>query len=319
MSDTLQYFKALSDETRLRLLVVLHRYELNVNELVELMDMGQSGVSRHLKILTAAGLLGYRRDGLWVFYSVPAQGPGRKFVDAVLPFLTSEGFASDDLVMAASIIEERATKTSQFFNTIAEDWDAMAGEVLGGFDLPKMVEDKVPAGCKVAVDLGCGTGSVLEHLLKKSEQVIGVDGSARMLELARRRFIGEESRLSLRIGDLEHLPLRDGEADFVCINLVLHHLSNPKAVLGEVKRVLRPGGLFLLSDFDRHSDESMRAEYGDRWLGFEAETLEGFMREAGFKLSSSASQPVERGLSLHVFLAASAVEPAHKWYGKADY
>jgi ArsR family transcriptional regulator len=179
----------------------------------------------------------------------------------------------------------------------------MAGEVLGGFNLPRMVEEKVPSGCKVAVDLGCGTGNVLEHLLKKSAQVIGVDGSARMLELARRRFIGEEERLSLRIGDLEHLPLRDAEADFVCINLVLHHLSNPKAVLGEVARVLRPSGVFLLTDFDRHNDESMRAEYGDRWLGFEAETIEDFMYEAGFKVRSSLSQAVERGLSLHIFMA----------------
>lgn len=305
MSDTLQYFKALSDETRLRLLVVLHRYELNVNELVELMGMGQSGISRHLKILTAAGLLGYRRDGLWVFYSIIGEGPGRKFIDALMPFLVSDGFASADLVMAATIIEERATKTSQFFNSIAEDWDAMAVEVLGGFDLPQMVESKVPEKCQVAVDLGCGTGSVLEHLLKKSKQVIGVDGSARMLELARRRFTSEGDRLSLRIGDLEHLPLRDGEADFVCINLVLHHLSNPAAVLGEVKRVLKHGGTFLLTDFDRHSDEGMRAEYGDRWLGFEADALEGLMREAGFKVQSSSSHPVKRGLSLHVFMATT--------------
>lgn len=303
MSDTLQYFKALSDETRLRLLAVLNRYELNVNELVELMGMGQSRISRHLKILSSAGLLAYRRDGLWVFYSAVTEGPGKKFIDAVVPFLIAEGFAQDDLALAAGMIEERATKTSQFFNNIAEDWDAMAREVLGGFNLPQMVEDRVPAFCKVAVDLGCGTGSVLEHLLKKSGQVIGVDGSARMLELARRRFAGEEKRLSLRIGDLEHLPLRDGEADFVCINLVLHHLSEPKGVLAEVARVLRPGGIFLLSDFERHTDEGMRADYGDRWLGFEAEMLEGFLRDCGFKIDSSLSQPVERGLSLHVIQA----------------
>lgn len=305
MSDSLQYFKALSDETRLRLLVILQRYELNVNELVDLMGMGQSRVSRHLKILTSAGLLGCRRDGLWMFYSVVSEGPGKEFMDAILPFISGEDFARDDLVMAATIIEERASKTSQFFNTIAEDWDAMAGEVLGNFDLPQMVEDRMPHNCKVAVDLGCGTGSVLAHLLKKSRQVIGVDGSARMLELARRRFAGEEERLSLRIGDLEHLPLRDGEADFVCINLVLHHLSDPKGVLGEVKRVLRRDGVFLLTDFDRHSDESMRAEYGDRWLGFEAAALEGYMKDAGFVMRASSSQPVERGLSLHIFTATA--------------
>lgn len=305
MSETLQYFKALSDETRLRLMVVLHRFELNVNELVDLTGMGQSRISRHLKILTSAGLLAYRRDGLWVFYSAVDAGPGKKFLEAILPFAAAEGFAAADLALAAGIVEERAARTSQFFNSIAEDWDAMSGEILSGFDLPQMVEDRMPANCKVAVDLGCGTGSVLAHLLKKSRQVIGVDGSARMLELARRRFSGEEARLSLRIGDLEHLPLRDGEADFVCINLVLHHLSDPKAVLGEVARVLRKGGVFLLSDFDRHGDEGMRAEYGDRWLGFEAETIEGFMRDAKLKLRSSSLYPVGRGLGLHVFMATT--------------
>lgn len=164
MSETLQYFKALSDETRLRLLVVLQRYELNVNEMVELMGMGQSRISRHLKILSSAGLLTSRRDGLWIFYSAAAEGPDKKFIDAVFPFLVEEAFAHDDLAMAAGIVDERATKTSQFFNNIAEDWDAMAGEILGDFDLPGMVEEHVPPACKVAVDLGCGTGSVLAHL-----------------------------------------------------------------------------------------------------------------------------------------------------------
>ncbi|MDL2285267.1 metalloregulator ArsR/SmtB family transcription factor [Desulfovibrio sp. OttesenSCG-928-F07] len=305
MSDTLQYFKALSDETRLRLLLVLHRYELNVNELVELMDMGQSRVSRHLKILSSSGLLTHRRDGLWVFYSAAQEGPGRKFIDAIYPFLTSEGFAQQDLALAAGIVEERSAKTSQFFNTIAEDWDAMSREVLGAFNLPEMVEKMMPERCKVAVDLGCGTGNVLEHLLNHSEEVIGVDGSARMLELARRRFSQSGSRLSLRIGDLEHLPLRDSEADFICINLVLHHLADPGGVLLEVKRALKPNGVFLLTEFDKHTDESLRADYGDRWLGFEADTLESYMRSAGFEVTSSQSYPVEKGLSVHMFKATN--------------
>jgi ArsR family transcriptional regulator len=110
-------------------------------------------------------------------------------------------------------------------------------------------------------------------------------------------------RLSLRIGDLEHLPLRDAEADFICINLVLHHLSDPQAVLLEVRRALRPGGVFLLSDFDKHNDEGMRAEYGDRWLGFEAVVLGRYLAGAGFQARRSDLHPVEKGFSLHVILA----------------
>ena len=227
----LVYFKALSDETRLRLVHILLHYELSVNELVRILGMGQSRVSRHLKILTEAGLLTARRDGLWVFYAATRCGEASDFLQAMGPFLHTDTAMREDLAMAAQILEERALKTRQFFNAIAEDWDELNREVLEDFDLPAAVLAAVPEGCRVAVDLGCGTGAVLERLLPASQSLIGVDGSARMLEMCRRRFspvdLANENRISLRIGELDHLPLRDQEADFACINLVLHHLSDP--------------------------------------------------------------------------------------------
>lgn len=303
MPQTLQFFKALSDETRLRLLLVLNRHELNVNELVRFLDMGQSRVSRHLKILSDAGLLTHRRDGLWVFYSAVDEGPGRKLIDAVQPFLAEISTAAGDLTLAAAIIEERASRTSQFFNSIAVDWDNMSREILGGFKAEEKVLELMPEKCGMAVDLGCGTGNMLEALLRRADNIIGVDGSASMLELARRRFAGEAGRVSLRIGDLEHLPLRDAEADFVCINLVLHHLSTPQNVLFEANRVLKQGGVLVISDFEKHGDESLRTDYGDRWLGFEPETMTSFLEEAGFGLERSFARPVEKGLSIHFYKA----------------
>ncbi|MCH5277452.1 MAG: metalloregulator ArsR/SmtB family transcription factor [Desulfovibrionaceae bacterium] len=309
MSDTLRHLKALADETRLRLALVLQRYELSVNELVSLLGMGQSRVSRHLKILTEAGLLRARRDGLWVFYSAAGAGPHRDFLDAVLNFAGEEGRA--DLDMAARIIEERALKTRQFFNSIAEDWDELNRKVLGDFCLPDAVRRAVPAGCAIAVDLGCGTGEVLERLRDVSAQLIGVDGSPRMLELARRRFgrasgaedARDEAALSLRIGELDHLPLRDAEADFACINLVLHHLSRPEAAIREMARVLRSGGLALVTDFDRHQDETMRSVYGDRWLGFTREELTDALAAAAFEPVDYRRRELKMGLSLHLVLA----------------
>ncbi len=183
--------------------------------------------------------------------------------------------------MAARIIEERASRTRQFFNSIAEDWDELNREVLGDFRLPDAVAEivrrhKTENGrpCDTGVDLGCGTGEVLELLRHNCSEVIGVDGSPRMLELARRRFGEDSAGVSLRIGELDHLPLRDGEADFACINLVLHHLSRPQDALREIARVVRPDGLLLVSDFDRHQQENMRAVYGDRWLGFTREDMD---------------------------------------------
>ena len=307
MSTALQYFKALSDQTRLRLTRVLQRYELSVNELVQLLGMGQSRISRHLKILADAGLLAWRRDGLWVFYRAADVGAGKAFLAAMTPFLEEDPATRADVDMAVRILEDRARKTRQFFNAIAEDWDALNREVLGDFDLAGAVCAVVPAHCGVAADLGCGTGVVLERMCRHVRELIGVDGSPRMLELARRRFAagqpGGETRVSLRIGELEHLPLRDGEAHFACINLVLHHLSEPFAALKEIRRVLQPGGLLLATDFDRHGREQMRKDYGDRWLGFDESMLLDMCSKAGFAPRRTTRRPVDKGLCLLLVLA----------------
>ena len=310
----LSYFKALSDETRLRLVHILLHYELSVNELVRILSMGQSRISRHLKILSEAGLLTSRRDGLWVFYCAAPAGEAREFLRAVLPFMHADAAMSADLRAAAHTIEERARSTRQFFNAIAEDWDELNREVLGGFDLPAAVCAAAPRDCGVAVDLGCGTGAVLERLQSRARTLVGVDGSARMLDMCRRRFapsaLADESRLSLRIGELDHLPLRDQEADFVCINLVLHHLSDPEDGLREVRRILAPGGRLFVADFLRHDDEAMRSRYGDRWLGFDEDHLTGGLRRAGFRILSCTRQPVGRGLSLLLVSACAGDAPA---------
>ena len=265
MSNAIRYFKALSDETRLRLTYVLERYELSVNELVSILEMGQSRVSRHLKILTEAGLLSSRRDGLWVFYSSVKEGEGAAFLKAAMPFLDEDAEMRADVEMAARIIEDPALKTRQFFNTIAEHWDTLSREVLGGFDLAGAVCDTMPEGCDTSVDLGCGTGIVLERMRGRARQIIGVDGSPRMLEL--------------------------------------HHLSNPENALAEIRRVLRSGGLLVVADFDRHTQERMRLDYGDLWLGFDEATMARLLHAASFEVVSTTRYPVEQGLALNLTLA----------------
>lgn len=302
--DILKNIKALADDTRLRLAYILWHYELSVNELVTLLNMGQSRVSRHLKILSDAGLLQARRDGLWIFYKAIEEGENKDFLSSLFSYLSQD--LQNDLDIASRIIEERAIKTRQFFNSIADDWDELNKEVLGAFSLPKEVKKSVPATCKMAVDLGCGTGEVLDKLLEVSENVIGVDGSPKMLDLARRRFndnMAKLSHLSLRIGELDHLPLRDKEADFACINLVLHHLSDPRIALSEIERVLAPHGLLFISDFVQHKEEKMRRNYGDRWLGFSKENLELYLQEFGFNIIQYKTQKVKMGLQLHLLIA----------------
>ena len=102
---------------------------------------------------------------------------------------------------------------------------------------------------------------------------------------------------------MSHLPLRDGEADFASINMVLHHLSNPESALAEIRRVLRPGGLLMVADFDRHNQERMRLDYGDLWLGFDEATMTRLLQAAGFEIVSYTRRPVEQELALNLTLA----------------
>lgn len=301
----LQFFKALGDATRLRITHILHRNELSVNELVQILDMGQSRVSRHLKILTEAGVLQFRRDGLWVFYSVPAQGEIADFLQSVLPYLPDDEKTRRDLDLAAKKVEERSHKTRQFFNTIAQEWDNLNHDILGEFDLAQRVLRAVPAECGAAVDLGCGTGEVLQKLLNYAKTVIGVDGSARMLEVARARLsdVKDPFRLSLRIGELHHLPLADREVDFVSINLVLHHLHAPGSIFPEIRRIMADGATLFLSDFIHHDDESMRSRYGDHWLGLNPDEVRSILADNNFFVKNEQFQPVGKNLTLFLIEA----------------
>lgn len=284
-------------------MAVLLHHELNVNELVTVMDMGQSRISRHLKILSEAGLLASRRDGLRVFYSAREDGPGAEMLQALSPLLADEPAFEDDLVRAARTIDQRTQDTQRFFNSIAAEWDHLRGEVLGGIDLAGEVAGQM-AGQQVAVDLGCGTGQMLPALLQKAEQVIGVDSSPKMLEQARQRFASDGRRVSLRIGELEHLPLRDGEADFAMACLALHHLARPQDGLSEAHRVLQAGGRLVVVEFEQHHNEQMRTRYGDHWLGFAPQRLAGWLEQTGFTLQKTKRLPAKQGLAVQIITAS---------------
>ena len=294
---TVTIFKALADETRLRLLRILLHHELSVNELVSILKMGQSRISRHLRVLSDAGLTTFRRDGLWVFYQANQDADVQKFLKTLAPYLDRIPEAPEDTVETNRILEEKNAKTQHFFNSVAENWDNLNKKILGSYDLPKTVCEAIPDNCGLAVDLGCGTGAVLLRMLSRARNVVGVDGSQAMLDICHRRF--EElpeaaTRISLRIGSLEHLPLRDQEADFASINLVLHHLE----ALAEARRILNSRGRLFISDFLHHNDESMRVTYGDRWLGFEEGKLAIMLHNAGFTRTHIRKQKVGNNLTL---------------------
>ncbi|WP_031481866.1 ArsR/SmtB family transcription factor [Maridesulfovibrio frigidus] len=296
--EIIKFSKALSDEIRVRLLAMLRDNELNVGEVVQVLGMSQPRVSRHLKILHESGLLESRREGLWNFYRLAQSGAGLRFSDSISWLIENEDEVLADKRRVVEVLAERNLETRRFFDEIAEDWERLQREVFGDFNLNSEVLSFMN-DCAVGVDLGCGNGSLLGDMLSKCKSVIGVDSSRKMLELASNR-IGENPGVSLRIGELTHLPLRDWEADFAVISMVLHHLPNPDKAVAEAARALSSGGRLVVADFVMHSNEKMRTEFGDRRLGFTEEELRGWMDEAGLGSIKTHRFPVKEGLTVLV-------------------
>jgi ubiquinone/menaquinone biosynthesis C-methylase UbiE len=293
--NTVNYFKALADETRLRLVHLFLHYELNVNEIVAIMGMGQSRISRHLKILSDNHLITFRRDGLWTFYSVVNQGEGHRFLQAIKYLFGTDTVFTGDLTEADRVLKERARETTRFFDSIAEDWEKLKKEIIGDVNLNRLILAAVPASDTV-VDMGCGVGDLLEPLKEKAGYLIGVDKSPRMLEQARRRFAYDGANVDLRIGELEHLPLREGEADLAVINMVLHHVPDPREAFREANRVLKTGDTFIIVDLLHHQQERMRERYGDRWLGFHIADIKKWLNNSGFATGNISYFDLKKGL-----------------------
>jgi ArsR family transcriptional regulator len=301
--DLLTWHKALADETRLRILYLLLHYELNVNELVSFMDMGQSRVSRHLKIMAESGLLSLRRDGLWSFYRAVENGAGKDFITALLPFMDGDDLLKKELRNLKSMMEKKAEEKVRFFNDIAGDWDSIKSAILGDLDVSRYVIPLLEPD-DVAADLGCGTGLLMKEMCGKVARVIGVDKSPNMLDMARTRLQGPcGGEPDLRIGELEHLPMRDRELDFAVINMVLHYLRYPAQAIREAARSIREGGVLLIADLGKHADEDMRRRYGHQWLGFSSEEIRQWLKESGFAVESTESVKVKKNLTVNIFKA----------------
>lgn len=300
--DLVHYFKALADKTRLRIFYILTSHELNVNEIIDVMEMGQSRISRHLKILAESGLISWRQDGLWSFYTAKDDVLTKQFISLLKQSSHMDDECISDQKRAKRVLEERRNTSKRFFNRIANDWDRLKKDILGDVDLTKLICDKAIL-CKSAADLGCGTGGLLFTLKEKAEVVIGVDNSPKMLELARKRLKSTEQNVEFRLGEMEHLPLRDAEVDLAVVNMVLHHMASPAIGIGEVHRVLKPSGMFILADFDKHRNESLRKTYGDHWLGLKEQDVKKWLSDAGFEIIESTQIKLQQNLKLRISIS----------------
>ncbi|MCP4131239.1 MAG: metalloregulator ArsR/SmtB family transcription factor [bacterium] len=303
--EIVSLFKSLADETRVRLLNLLLNHELNVNEIVAVMEMGQSRISRHLKILTDNGILTSRRDGLWIFYKAlldDTVDEENRFFSALADFIRENSDLKADLARLEVVLEERENEKSRFFDSIAINWDDLKNNLIGDYDLTGAIVSRVPESAVVA-DLGCGTGELLYAVRNRAQNLIGVDKSPKMLGEAKRRFTEEGLSVDLRIGELEHLPMRDREADCAIFNMVLHHLASPFQVITEGHRVLKKGSPLLIVDLAKHSNEEMRSKYGHRWLGFTEDEISEWLSKAGFRPENKEHINIQKGLTISIYFS----------------
>lgn len=297
---------ALADTTRSRLLLVLERHELTVSELCATLQLPQSTVSRHLKVLGDEGWATSRAEGTSRLYRMPAEameGPARRLWSLVREQAAALPAAEQDAGRVRSVLARRQAKAQEFFSSAAGQWDRMRAELFGGradlLGLLGLLDDGWTVG-----DLGCGTGQVSESLAPFVTRVVAVDHSSAMLDAARTR-LGALDTVEVRRGDLEALPVDDGELDAAILFLVLHYLPEPAAALAEAHRALRPGGRLLVVDMTQHGRDEYRQTMGHLWQGFAPEELAGWMAAAGFERFRHRALPADPSAKGPTLFAAS--------------
>jgi len=280
-------FAALADPTRLRILALLGAMELSVGEIAQVLGQSQPRVSRHVRILVDAGLAERRKEGSWVFVSLG----GRDRIEPLFQLLErwealdgANNWVAADAARLAAVRSDRAAAAERYFAVHAGNWDALRslhvaeeqveaaiGRALAGVPLGRLI------------DIGTGTGRMIELFAGQVDHALGVDRSPEMLRLARVKLAQAGLSAELRQGDMYALPLGSGAADTVILHQVLHYAHNPAAAVAEAARLLDPGGRLLIADFAPHEREELRNRDAHVRLGFADDAVLGWLEAAGLE------------------------------------
>jgi len=295
-------FESLADPARLRLLALLAEHELGVGELAEILQMAQSSVSRHLKLLAEIGWVVFRSEGTANFYTfangeLPPEAGAlwRLTRDAMTDWPALE----HDRLRLARVLAARRTDARAFFAGVASEWDQLRTELYGDRFTLEAIAALLPEDAVVA-DLACGSGAVTALLAPAVGRVVAVDASPEMLRAARVRTKGL-GNVDLRRGDLAALPVDSASCDAALLLLALTHVPEPAAALAEMARILAPGGRAVVVDLLRHDRDAFRRRLGQLSNGFEPEELAGMLAAAGFaavRCRPLAPEPQAKGPAL---------------------
>lgn len=313
-----EWLRAAGEPTRLRVLAVLAREELAVTELVHILGHSQPRVSRHLKLLTEAGLVERFPDGAWVFYRLCGAEPQRGLVQTLLDRLGHDDIElARDLERLEAVRGERMREASAYFARNAARWDDIRSLYVSEAAVEAaIVQAAAPSPYGRLIDLGTGAGRMLTLLGPHAREAIGLDLSQQMLNIARAE-VGRAAlpRVELRHGDIYATGLAGASADRVVVHRVLHYLSDPGGAVAEAARLLAPGGRLLIIDFAPHGLEYLRQAHQHRRLGFTDEEIGRWMEGAGLALQPPLALPPEedQGLTVKIWRAtlAAAKPPDH--------
>ena len=280
-------FQALADPSRLRIVALLRSMELSVGELAQVLCQSQPRVSRHVKILADSGLIDRHKEGSWVFLALTGGPRAAALVELIDQCLDpdSRAMLDADAIRLAEVRADRAEAAARYFAAHAEAWDSIRSLHVPESAVERAIEQAMadqPLG--TLVDIGTGTGRMIELLGPTAAQALGVDRSSEMLRLARVKLDKAGiADASLRQADMYALPLDAGSADSVIIHQVLHYAQAPAAAIAEAARVLRPGGRLLVVDFAAHEREELRVADAHLRLGFSDESIAGWFAAAGLE------------------------------------
>ncbi len=303
MEALLVILRALADPSRVRILLLVRRMELSVGEIAAVLDQSQPRVSRHIRILADAGLVSRAKEGAWVFVQL---GPAAQTTPVLAMFdalAQDAGFADQERL--AVVRAERAAAADAWFAAHAEDWDRERSLYVAETAVEAAVAASLgPAPLGNLLDIGTGTGRMIELLGPRATTALGIDRSPEMLRLARGRIEAEGlAHGSVRRGDMYALPPADGSIDTVVIHQVLHFADDPAAVIAESARVLAPGGRLLVVDFMPHGREELRSQQRHLRLGFADSQMLEWMAGAGLAGRVAARLPDPHAIGVTLWLA----------------
>jgi ubiquinone/menaquinone biosynthesis C-methylase UbiE/DNA-binding transcriptional ArsR family regulator len=285
--DALSLLRAAGEATRLRILALLAKSELNVKDLTQILGQSQPRLSRHLKLMAEAGLIGRFREGSWVFFRLADSGNEAPLAAAIVASLDpADPVFARDRARAEAVNKARAEAAQTYFKDHAGEWDRIRTLHVAEKEVEAAIDDALGKGpFSLIVDLGTGTGRMLELFAPRANRALGFDLSHDMLAYARMKL--ERAGLAqaqARHGDLYNVPLADGAADAVILHQVLHFLDDPAAAIAEASRLLKPGGKLLVVDFAPHELEFLREQSAHRRLGFASSQIKRWLHAAGLKV-----------------------------------